>query len=128
MTSYYSEFNVTNAPIYSSTKAFEDVFSQILGYENQDIDVLTVKNMPAKGKVHPNGVPAKEIVDGVLNDLGYERLSYGNWKHAMFRYFILWRQCQWWFAGARGTPGGTGGGKCSFAGGSGCPFTKFKFW
>jgi len=34
MTSYYSDFNVTNAPLYSSTKAFEDVFSQILGYEN----------------------------------------------------------------------------------------------
>ncbi len=27
MTSYYSDFNVTNAPLYSSTKAFEDVFS-----------------------------------------------------------------------------------------------------
>ena len=27
MTSYYSEFAVTNAPLYSSAKAFEDVFS-----------------------------------------------------------------------------------------------------
>jgi len=27
MTSYYSEFSVTNAPLYSSAKAFEDVFS-----------------------------------------------------------------------------------------------------
>ena len=34
VTSFYSEFNVPNAPIYSSSKAFEDVFSQILGYEN----------------------------------------------------------------------------------------------
>jgi 17beta-estradiol 17-dehydrogenase / very-long-chain 3-oxoacyl-CoA reductase len=34
LTSYYSTFNLTNAPLFSSTKAFEDVFSQILGYEN----------------------------------------------------------------------------------------------
>ena len=34
MTSYYSQFNVLNAPIYSSTKAFEDTFSQTLGFEN----------------------------------------------------------------------------------------------
>lgn len=27
MTSYYSDFSVKNAPIFSSTKAFEDVFS-----------------------------------------------------------------------------------------------------
>ena len=90
------------------------------------MDVLTVKNMPAKGKVHPNGVAAKEIVDGVMMDLGHERISYGHWKHATMRYFILWRQCQWWFSGARGVQ--TSGGKCSFAGGCGCPFTKFKFW
>ena len=34
LTSYYSTFHLTNAPLFSSTKAFEDVFSQILGYEN----------------------------------------------------------------------------------------------
>jgi short-subunit dehydrogenase len=70
MTSYYSTFHLTNAPLYSSTKAFEDVFSQILGYEYQNMDILTVKNLPYKSKVHPNGVDAKEIVDGVMNDLG----------------------------------------------------------
>lgn len=91
MTSYYSEFSVTNAPLYSSTKAFEDVFSQVLGYENLDMDILTVKNMPAKSKLHPNGVPVREIVDGTLSDLGHERISYGHWKHAAMRYFILWR-------------------------------------
>jgi 17beta-estradiol 17-dehydrogenase / very-long-chain 3-oxoacyl-CoA reductase len=96
MTSYYSTFNVQNAPLYSSTKAFEDVFSQILGYENADLDVLTVKNMPCKSKQHPNGVETKEVVEGVLADLGHERISYGHWKHALFRYYYLWRQCQWW--------------------------------
>ena len=93
LTSYYSTFNVTNAPIYSSTKAFEDVFSQILGYENSDMDILTVKNMPCKSAEHPKGVEATEIVDGVMADLGQERISYGHWKHSMFRYLILWRQC-----------------------------------
>ena len=93
LTSYYSTFNVTNAPLYSSAKAFEDIFSQILGYENADMDILTVKNMPAKCPEHPNGVAAKEIVDGVMSDLGYERISYGHWKHALLRYWILWRQC-----------------------------------
>ena len=34
MTSFYSDFNIPNNPVYSSTKAFEDVFSQIVGYEN----------------------------------------------------------------------------------------------
>ena len=79
MTSYYSDFNVTNAPLYSSTKAFEDVFSQILGYENDDLDVLTVKNLPVKSPEHPNGVQAKEVIDGLLADLGHERVSYGHW-------------------------------------------------
>ncbi len=55
------------------------------------MDILTVKNMPPKSPLHPNGVPASEIVEGVLNDIGYERLSYGHWKHSVFRYFILWR-------------------------------------
>lgn len=86
MTSYYSTFAASNAPIYSSAKAFEDIFSQILGYENQDMDVLTVKNMPYQSKKHPNGVSSKDIVDGVVSDLGYERISYGHWKHALFRY------------------------------------------
>ena len=55
------------------------------------MDVLTVKNMPYKSKTHPNGIEAKEILDGVMNDLGHERISYGHWKHGLFRYWILWR-------------------------------------
>lgn len=53
MTSYYSDFLIYNAPVYSSAKAFEDVFSQTIGYENPDIDILTVKNMPYKSKRNP---------------------------------------------------------------------------
>lgn len=93
MTSYYSEYNVPNTPIYTSAKSFENVFSELLGYENQDLDILTVKNMPYKSQRHPNGVDPKEIVEGVLKDLGHERISYGHWQHALFRYWILLRQC-----------------------------------
>lgn len=126
LTSYYSEFHLSNAPLYSSTKAFEDVFSQILGYENQDMDVLTVKNMPYKSAVHPNGVDAGEIVQGVMNDLGRERVSYGHWSHSVFRHWILFKQCQWWFRPVTGPTGPVNG--TSPCGGNGCPFSKFKFW
>jgi len=47
--------------------------------------------MPTKSPEHPNGVPASEVVQGVLADIGHERISYGHWKHSAFRYYILWR-------------------------------------
>eukprot|EP00347_Sterkiella_histriomuscorum_P012784 403367235 len=109
LTSYYSEFNIPDLPIYSSTKAFENVFSELIGYENQDMDILTVKNMPYKSQRHPNGVNPKEIVEGVLKDLGHERISYGHWTHSVFRYWILFRQCEFWFNSAN--PGKQGGYK-----------------
>ena len=70
MTSYYSDSPAKNLPIFSSAKSFSDVFSQNLGYENQDMDVLTVKQMPIKSDENPLGVDPKEIVEGVFNDLG----------------------------------------------------------
>jgi len=47
--------------------------------------------MPYKSVRHPNGVDPKEIVEGVVKDLGYERISYGHYTHALFRYWILLR-------------------------------------
>ena len=108
--SYYSELHVPNTPIYTSSKAFEDSFSQILGYENQDMDILTVKNLPYKSQRHPMGVDPKEIVEGVVKDLGHERISYGHWKHSALRYWILMKQCKFWFGS--GYCGGAYG--CSF--------------
>ena len=64
VTSYYSDFPVYNAPVYSAAKSYQDVLSQILGYENPDIDVLTVKNLPTKSKRHPKGVDPAETVEG----------------------------------------------------------------
>ena len=57
--------------------------------------------MPYKSDRHPNGVDPKDIVDGVVKDLGHERISYGHWKHSVLRYWIMLRQYQYWF----NTPG-----------------------
>jgi hypothetical protein len=41
--------------------------------------------MPVKSIRNPYGVDASELVEGVVNDLGYERISYGHWQHSLFR-------------------------------------------
>jgi len=41
--------------------------------------------MPVKSKRNPNGVEPKDLVEGVMKDLGYERISYGHWKHSLYR-------------------------------------------
>ena len=46
---------------------------------------------------NPYGVEARDVVDGVFADLGQSRISYGHWKHSLFRYPYLMMQCQWWF-------------------------------
>lgn len=55
------------------------------------MDVLTVKHMPIISRENPLGVSAEEVVDGVLKDLGHERISYGHFTHSLARYFILLR-------------------------------------
>ena len=42
MGSYLAETRLLNAPVYSASSSFENVFSETIGYENPDIDVLTV--------------------------------------------------------------------------------------
>ena len=61
------------------------------------MDILTVKNMPIAGKRSPLGVKAKDVVDGVLLDLGHERISYGHANHSLFRYWLLFKQNPAWF-------------------------------
>lgn len=70
MSSTYADRPSVDLPIYSSAKSFGDVFSQNLWYENQEMDILTVKGMPVKSSKSPNGVEASEVVEGVLKDLG----------------------------------------------------------
>ena len=61
------------------------------------MDILTVKHMPSKSKANPLGVDPKETVEGILMDLGQERVSYGHANHSLLRYWILFRQSQAWF-------------------------------
>lgn len=70
MTSIYADIPHATLPVFSSAASFSDVFSQNLGYENQDMDILTVKHMPVKSAESPLGVDPKEVVEGVLADLG----------------------------------------------------------
>jgi len=89
MTSYYSSRPRYNLPIFSAGKGMQDTFSQILGYENQDMDILTVKGLPVKSHRNPRGVEAEDLVEGVFKDLGHEKISYGHWKHSLYRYMYL---------------------------------------
>lgn len=90
MTSTYADYPMLEMPIFSASKSFEDVWSQNLWYENQEMDILTVKNMPTKCKRSPHGVKAEDTVAGLLKDLGHERISYGHAKHSLMRYLIHW--------------------------------------
>lgn len=103
MTSYYSESPDENLPVMSSAKSFSDVFSQNLYYENQDMDILTVKHLPPKTDANLLGVDPKELVEGVFHDLGQQtplgtnRISYGHQSHSLFRPFLLLKQNPFWF-------------------------------
>ena len=45
--------------------------------------------MPVKSERNPYGVEATDVVEGVMNDMGQERISYGHWRHSLFRHWIL---------------------------------------
>ena len=56
MTSTYADYPQKGLPVFSSSKSFCDVFSQNLWFENQEMDILTVKHMPSKSFESPLGV------------------------------------------------------------------------
>eukprot|EP00352_Strombidinopsis_acuminata_P001082 CAMPEP_0176343036 /NCGR_PEP_ID=MMETSP0126-20121128/3640_1 /TAXON_ID=141414 ORGANISM="Strombidinopsis acuminatum, Strain SPMC142" /NCGR_SAMPLE_ID=MMETSP0126 /ASSEMBLY_ACC=CAM_ASM_000229 /LENGTH=110 /DNA_ID=CAMNT_0017688779 /DNA_START=547 /DNA_END=879 /DNA_ORIENTATION=- len=78
------------SPVWLASKSFIGYFSEVLGYENPDMDVLTVYSVPTKSAKHPVGVDAKDVIQGVFNDLGQERISYGHYYHSLFRYYYFW--------------------------------------
>ena len=55
--------------------------SDVIGFENPELDVLTVK-------VIKNQNP-KETVDGVMRDFIHLRTSYGQWRHSLLRELYL---------------------------------------
>lgn len=86
MTSYYVENPLYTLPIFSAGKSMQAHTSYIFGLEVEDeMDVLTVKQMPVKSERNPYGVDANDVVEGVMADLGQERISYGHWKHSLYR-------------------------------------------
>lgn len=48
MSSYYSQWQVKHLPVYAASTAFTSYFSQSVGYENPDMDILTVLGLPVK--------------------------------------------------------------------------------
>jgi hypothetical protein len=70
MSSYITEADSEGAPLFAASKHLTDGVSQVVGFENPEIDVLTVRALPVKSIRHPNGVEASELVQGILNDLG----------------------------------------------------------
>lgn len=71
MTSYYVDKPVYTLPIFTAGKSMQAHTSYIFGLEvEDDMDVLTVKQMPVKSERNPKGVEASEIVEGVFADLG----------------------------------------------------------
>jgi short-subunit dehydrogenase len=71
MTSYYVDWPSYNLPLYVAGKSLQAHSSYTFGLEVEDkIDVLTVKQLPVKSERNPRGVEAKEVVEGVFNDLG----------------------------------------------------------
>ena len=98
MTSYYVDWPSYNLPLYIAGKSLQAHTSYVFGLEVEDqMDVLTVKQMPVRSERNPAGVEASDVVEGVFNDLGQQRISYGHWTHSLWRYPILLKQCQWWF-------------------------------
>lgn len=53
------------------------------------MDVMSVEHLPIQSADQPLGVAPSEILDGVLQDLGHERISYGHWTHSAARYYYL---------------------------------------
>ena len=71
MTSYYTDWQTYNLPIFCAGKSMQEHSSRILSLElDGQMDVLTVKGMPVKSATHPNGVDAADLVEGVFKDLG----------------------------------------------------------
>jgi short-subunit dehydrogenase len=93
MSSYYSAYGHFALPIYCAGTAFTSYFTRAVSYENPNMDILTVLGLPVKSDRNPRGVDADELVEGVLHDIGKVRVSYGHWKHSLYRMYYIPLQC-----------------------------------
>ena len=78
------------SPLYCASRAFEDMFSESLTNEfHEKIDVLTYtplylsnyQNKFNKGKFW--NIEPRKAVGACLKEIGYERKTYGHWKHKL---------------------------------------------
>ena len=89
ISSAYTFIPLPTSSVYSATKSFNSYLTRALAeeYESYNVDFVVVKpffveslmsDMKADGyKV----ITAKQHVNGVLNDVGYEKETYGHWTH-----------------------------------------------
>jgi len=78
------------SPLYCASRAFEDMFSKSLTNEFHDkIDVLSYTPLYLSNCQHKYNqgsfwnIETKKAVNSCLNEIGYERKSYGDWKHKL---------------------------------------------
>jgi 17beta-estradiol 17-dehydrogenase / very-long-chain 3-oxoacyl-CoA reductase len=95
LSSFASTFPMAGVAMYCATKSYNDFLSRALSaeYEGNNIDVLDVKPLYAETnltqlKAQKFVITATQSVEGALNDLGYERETYGHIKHKIQAYFI----------------------------------------
>lgn len=75
--------------VYAASKAFVDRFSQSLNYEHPDIDIISIKPSEVSTPMTCNKeldiftIMPNQCAEGVLDQLGYERASYGHWRHQL---------------------------------------------
>lgn len=75
--------------IYTATKSFNYLLSRALAdeFENMNIDFLCVQPLfvgTPLTRMRPDGykvISAEQCANGILNDLGYEKLTNGHWVH-----------------------------------------------
>lgn len=96
LSSYAADFPLSMKSLYSATKIFNHYLSLALTEENlgDRVDFLSVKPLgvdtPLSGKTANNliAITTKKCVSGVLNDLGYEKETYGHIIHKIQAYIL----------------------------------------
>lgn len=75
---------------YSASKAYVDFLSRALSYEYQEqIDIISLRPsevstpMTFNKKTDVMTILPEDCARGLLNDLGYERVTNGHWSHGL---------------------------------------------
>lgn len=87
---------IPGSSLYAATKSFNHFLSRGIAEEvdNFNVDVLCVKpgwvSTPLTGyrKQSLATISPEECVNGCLNDLGYEKVSEGHWRHKIFFFLV----------------------------------------